>query len=402
MLFLVLAIVGSGIIPIIFRAFDGWRISLFWAIPANYITCVLVGNFLAGNSLNVLTLISQSWIWFAALQGTLLAVNFYLLAHTAQRAGVAIAALASRLSVAIPSLLAFLLYGDSLTVVKLAGLFAALLGLYLCTAPERDSGALKSRLFQLLPILVFVTFACYFSILKYLQAYYLDASSYHYYVMSGFVFALVSSVFIGIGKRVFSPRGIPREAYPGWHISRLHQLHCRLCAAQGLSLAGLGKFPAFSHLQRRRRRCKRSARPVVFQGKVIEAENRRPCDRTGGRCGGHDVGGGLAAREAAIPGADVAANNRVGCGRFRRAVEVVDLAASGPRRDVAHRLFLDVRGGSVKLILLYLLLLKATATSFSGLSSLPVLREDLVVRRALLTDHQLNVAVTAGRVNSGE
>jgi chromate transporter len=54
------------------------------------------------------------------------------------------------------------------------------------------------------------------------------------------------------------------------------------------------------------------------------------------------------------------------------------------------------------LILLYLLLLKATATSFSGLSSLPVLREDLVVRRALLTDHQLNVAVTAGRVNSGE
>jgi drug/metabolite transporter (DMT)-like permease len=204
MLFLVLAIVGSGIIPIIFRAFDGWRISLFWAIPANYITCVLVGNFLAGNSLTVATLISQSWIWFAALQGTLLAVNFYLLAHTAQRAGVAIAALASRLSVAIPSLLAFLLYGDSLTLVKLAGLLAALLGLYLCTAPERAGAALKSRFFQLLPILVFVTFGCFFWILKYLQVYYLDASSYHYYVMSGFVFALVSSVIIGIGKGVFS------------------------------------------------------------------------------------------------------------------------------------------------------------------------------------------------------
>jgi chromate transporter len=55
----------------------------------------------------------------------------------------------------------------------------------------------------------------------------------------------------------------------------------------------------------------------------------------------------------------------------------------------------------VKLALLYLLLLKATATSFSGLGSLPVLREDFVVRHGLLTDHQLNVAVTAGRSGPG-
>lgn len=55
----------------------------------------------------------------------------------------------------------------------------------------------------------------------------------------------------------------------------------------------------------------------------------------------------------------------------------------------------------MKLLLLYLLLLKATTTSFGGLSSLPVLREDLVVRYGFLTDHQLNVAVTAGRSGPG-
>lgn len=208
MLFLTLAVFGSGVIPVIFRAFDGWRVNLFWAIPVNYVTCVLVGTFLAGNSLGVGELIAQPWIWFAALQGTLLAVNFYLLAATAQGAGVAIASLASRLSVAIPSLLAFLLYDDSLTVVKIAGIIAALLALYLCTAPERSVGALKSRLFQGLPILVFITFGCYFSILKYLQTHYLDNSSYHYYVMSGFAFAFVSSVVIGLGKGVFSATGL--------------------------------------------------------------------------------------------------------------------------------------------------------------------------------------------------
>jgi drug/metabolite transporter (DMT)-like permease len=207
MLYLFLAILGSGVIPVIFRAFDKLGVNLFWAIPANYVTCVLIGNIWAGDSLGLAILPQQSWIGFAAVQGILLAVNFYLLAYTAQRAGVAVAALASRLSVAIPSLLAFVLYGDSLTPVKIAGLCAALLALYLCTAPEKNSSATPARLFQFMPILVFITFGCYFSILKYLQTYYLDGSSYHLYVMSGFAFSFASSIIIGAARRVFAPGG---------------------------------------------------------------------------------------------------------------------------------------------------------------------------------------------------
>src|SRR5918996_3284811 len=148
MIFLILAILGSGVIPVVFRAFDGWRVNVFWAIPANYVTCVLVGNLLGGKSFTPSDLASQSWIWFAALQGIILAVNFYLLAHTAQRVGVAIASLASRLSVAIPSILAFRLYGDSFTVVKSAGLLAALLALYLCTASDQRGRTSNNGLFQ--------------------------------------------------------------------------------------------------------------------------------------------------------------------------------------------------------------------------------------------------------------
>jgi drug/metabolite transporter (DMT)-like permease len=202
MIYLLLAILGSGVIPVVFRAFDGWRINLFWAIPVNYITCILIGKLLVRNGLNLSNLASQPWLGLAALQGILLAVNFFLLAHTAKLSGVAIAALASRLSVAIPSILAFALYGDSLTPTKIAGLLAALLALYLCTAPDRNGPGLTSRLFQVLPILVFATFGVYFTILKYLQTYYLDASSYHSYVMSGFVFAFLASLAIGFSKGV--------------------------------------------------------------------------------------------------------------------------------------------------------------------------------------------------------
>lgn len=55
----------------------------------------------------------------------------------------------------------------------------------------------------------------------------------------------------------------------------------------------------------------------------------------------------------------------------------------------------------MNVLLLYFLILKATITSFNGPSSLPVLREDLVVRRQILTDRQLNAAVVAGRSAPG-
>jgi chromate transporter len=55
----------------------------------------------------------------------------------------------------------------------------------------------------------------------------------------------------------------------------------------------------------------------------------------------------------------------------------------------------------MNVFLLYLLLLKATVTSFSGLASLPMVRNDFVVERQLLTDRQLNTAVVAGRTGPG-
>jgi chromate transporter len=55
----------------------------------------------------------------------------------------------------------------------------------------------------------------------------------------------------------------------------------------------------------------------------------------------------------------------------------------------------------MNLAVLYLLLVKATLTSFSGLASLPVVRTDFVVRRHIITDRQLNTAVAASRIGPG-
>ncbi len=196
MTFLLLAILGSASLPVLFRAFDDWRVNVLWAIPINYVTCVVIGSLFTRDQFNFATLYAEPWIVCAVVQGIILAGNFFLIAYTAQRAGVSVAALASRLSVVIPSILAIALYGDSLTVLKMIGLVAALLSLYLFTAT--DGKAFGSTLFahKFLPVIVFFSFGCYFSVVKYAQQTYLDVSSYHVYVMASFVFAFLTSLVI--------------------------------------------------------------------------------------------------------------------------------------------------------------------------------------------------------------
>lgn len=55
----------------------------------------------------------------------------------------------------------------------------------------------------------------------------------------------------------------------------------------------------------------------------------------------------------------------------------------------------------MSIVALYLLLLKATATSFAGMGSLPQVRQDLVVTAHAISDEQLSQAVLIGRSTPG-
>jgi chromate transporter len=50
---------------------------------------------------------------------------------------------------------------------------------------------------------------------------------------------------------------------------------------------------------------------------------------------------------------------------------------------------------------LFLILLKASLTSFSGLAAIPIVREELVIQHHVLTDTQLNQAVVISRSTPG-
>lgn len=190
MYYLIFSICFSASLPLLFKFFESKGIKTSYVVPINYFACAVVGIILGDLESIRNGVLTGSWLLFAAIQGLLLAVNFYLLAATAQRVAVSVAALSSRMSVAIPVAVAFFLYGDAVTPVKLVALVAAGLSLFLASTNSENGsdGCLRSN--AILPAMTFLSYGANWTLLKYVQHFYLDENMYHPYVTVTFVASL--------------------------------------------------------------------------------------------------------------------------------------------------------------------------------------------------------------------
>lgn len=196
MKFLVLAIAASTGNHLLFKAFARFRVDLWSAIVANYAACVLIGCASSQALPFSSSVPAQGWYPFSVLQGGIFVACLFLLGLTTAKQGVAVASLATRLSVALPTAGAFFLYNDPLTAAKVGGIMAALLALYLSgLEPAKSAEAGKAS--SMLPFALFTMFGAYSILIKYVQERYLDKASYHAYVLAAFFSAfLISGVVL--------------------------------------------------------------------------------------------------------------------------------------------------------------------------------------------------------------
>ena len=191
MVYLILSIACSTGNHLLFKAFKQWKTKLLCAIVVNYVVCVIIGFSSARLTRIDGYLWRQDWFGFAIFHGLLLIGSYYLIALTTKHIGVAVASLATRISVMLPIVTAFFLYGDILTVFKTVGILGALTALYLSSV-ENDSGpSVKAGSSQYLPVALFIAFGLHLTLTKYVQEYYLNDMVYHGYVMLSFASALL-------------------------------------------------------------------------------------------------------------------------------------------------------------------------------------------------------------------
>ena len=153
MIYLFLSIFFSTIILVIFRLFTRFGINTFQAIVFNYVVAFLVGFGVYGSMWNNDYLTQGSWIPFALVIGVLFITLFLIMGKSAQENGIGITSVTVKMSLAIPVVLAIYLYAEAVYLAKVAGVIAALIGVFLITYQKKSEKKTKNGSYWFLIVL---------------------------------------------------------------------------------------------------------------------------------------------------------------------------------------------------------------------------------------------------------
>ncbi len=154
MLYLLATTILATSIFIIFRIFKRLGIDNIQAITANYVVASLIGYMAYDKPFAFEDIAGASWFPMTFLIGLFFIIVFFLFALSSQKAGVAITAVSSKMSVVIPASAGFLIFGDQLSVLKILGIIAALIAFYLSFRKKGKMIINYAAFF--LPVLLFI------------------------------------------------------------------------------------------------------------------------------------------------------------------------------------------------------------------------------------------------------
>lgn len=147
---LILAILFSSIIFAIFKLFVRFQIDTFQAIVFNYFTAAICGFGLYWRTWDSNNLIELTWIPFALISGFLFISLFVILGLSAQRNGVAITSVATKMSMASGILGMIFLYNEPVGYIKIIGIILAFIGVIAVSWTKKDSEKGQSAWWMLL------------------------------------------------------------------------------------------------------------------------------------------------------------------------------------------------------------------------------------------------------------
>ena len=157
MIFVLLSVICSVLVSVLLKLARRLHIDVGQAIAWNYVVTSVLTAWLLRPTLSTLRGPGVPWLALTAL-GILLPTIFLVLAAAVRHAGIVRSDAAQRLSLLLSLLAAFLLFGEQLDAVKLAGIalgLLALLGMIWRSGSAVSATGAAARLY---PLLVFVGF----------------------------------------------------------------------------------------------------------------------------------------------------------------------------------------------------------------------------------------------------
>lgn len=195
MIFLICSILSSTLFGLSFKVIAVHKVNSFQAIVFNYITAGALGFMFTKSGVTLLTVISQSFFVLAFVLGLIFISSLFVIAEVTAKQGISVAQVSNRMSVVIPISIAILLYGDSITLLKIIGILLALAAVYL-VSHKTESNTRESKFWWLFPVLIFVCSGTIDSSINYAQRYLVNDSNFDVFLSAIFSCAFVFGIII--------------------------------------------------------------------------------------------------------------------------------------------------------------------------------------------------------------
>lgn len=154
MIYLLLSVLSSTGIFVLFKLFGKYNINTLQAIVVNYFTACICGFLLYKGDINPSEIIQTNWFMAAIALGFLFIAIFNVMALTAQKNGLSVASVASKMSVIIPVVFGVIVFKESVGAQKIIGILLALVAVYLTSVKQKGDVVLTQSIY--LPLILFL------------------------------------------------------------------------------------------------------------------------------------------------------------------------------------------------------------------------------------------------------
>jgi len=197
MIYLIASILSSTIILLLFRSMQNSVAVTRHTILINYLAAAFAGSVLFNVDWSIG---SSTWFWPAAIEGVGFYLVFRMIALTTQRSGIAVSSIATKMSVVIPTLIGVTVLGESINILKVAGLVCGTVAVFLAAGFRFNLGSKTKADSQreitgwFLPLLVFVCTGLIDASFKLFQIRGLTDAHFPGFIVTIFGFAFIAAV----------------------------------------------------------------------------------------------------------------------------------------------------------------------------------------------------------------
>ena len=194
MIYLLLSIIASTCIFLIFKLFGKFQVNTLQAIVFNYVTACCCGLLSYESNISISEIANSKWFYGAIALGFLFISIFNIMAITAQKNGLSVASVASKMSVVIPIGFGIIMYNESTGTQKIFGIILALFAVYLASVKSKTTVNFKKNL--LFPSLLFLGSGIIDTSIKYLETTYVTENGIPIFSATIFCFAAIIGVIV--------------------------------------------------------------------------------------------------------------------------------------------------------------------------------------------------------------